>query len=124
MSRRIKLMDEERIAAVREYLDGKGSYATIAEKYGISCGRFRELVVRAKTDGIESVKIRHRNKKYSAETKLKAVTEYLGGNCSQMEICAKCHITQRAVFNEWILCYNRGKELKEHTRSEVLELIT
>ena len=79
MPRRSKLTDEERIAAVQEYLEGKGSYATIAKRYGINHERFRQMVIRAKVDGIESVKIRHRNKKYSAEIKLKAVTEYLEG---------------------------------------------
>ena len=86
MPRRSKLTDEERIAAVQEYLEGKGSYATIAKRYGIDHERFRQMVIRAKVDGIESVKIRRRNKKYSAEIKLKAVTEYLEGKCSQMEI--------------------------------------
>ena len=118
MPRRSKLTDEERIAAVQEYLEGKGSYATIAKRYGINHERFRQMVIRAKVDGIESVKIRHRNKKYSAEIKLKAVTEYLEGKCSQMEICAKYHITQDAVFRKWISCYNSGKDFKERTRSE------
>lgn len=106
MPRGSKLTDEERIAAVQEYLDGKGSYAAIARKYGINHERLRQIVIRAKTDGIEAVKIRRRNKKYSAETKLKAVTEYLEGKCSQMEICAKYHITQDTVFRKWISCYN------------------
>lgn len=118
MPRRSKLTDEERIAAVQEYLEGKGSYATIAKRYGINHERFRQMVIRAKADGIESVKIRRRNKKYSAEIKLKAVTEYLEGKYSQMEICAKYHITQDAVFRKWISCYNSGKDFKEHTRSE------
>ena len=118
MPRRSKLTDEERIAAVQEYLEGKGSYATIAKRYGINHERFRQMAIRAKADGIESVKIRRRNKKYSAEIKLKAVTEYLEGKCSQMEICAKYHITQDAVFRKWISCYNSGKDFKERTRSE------
>ena len=118
MPRRSKLTDEERIAAVQEYLEGKGSYATIAKRYGINHERFRQMVIRAKVDGIESVKIRRRNKKYTAEIKLKAVTEYLEGKCSQMEICAKYHITQDAVFRKWISCYNSGKDFKERTRSE------
>lgn len=103
---------------MQEYLDGKGSYAAIVKKYGINHERFRQMVIRAKTDGIEAVKIRHRNKKYSAETKLKAVTEYLEGKCSQMKICAKYHITQDTVFRKWISCYNSGKDFKERTRLE------
>ena len=118
MSRRSKLTDEERIAAVQEYLDGKGSYAGIAKKYGINRERFRQMVIKAKADGIEAVKIRHKNRKYSTETKLKAVTEYLEGKCSQMEICAKYHISHDEVFRRWISCYNSGKDFKERTRSE------
>ena len=118
MPRRSKLTDEERIAAVQEYLEGKGSYAAIAKRYGINHERFRQMVIRAKTEGIEAVRISSRNKKYSTEIKLKAVTEYLEGKCSQMEICAKYHITQDTVFRRWISCYNSGKDFKERTRSE------
>ena len=73
MSRRGKLSDEERIEAVQEYLEGKGSYRSIARKYGINHERFRQLVIRARTEGIEAVKTRSTNKKYSVETKIKAV---------------------------------------------------
>ena len=118
MPRRSKLTDKERIAAVQEYLEGKGSYAAIAKRYGINHERFRQMVIRAKTEGIEAVRISSRNKKYSTEIKLKAVTEYLEGKCSQMEICAKYHITQDTVFRRWISCYNSGKDFKERTRSE------
>ncbi|MBR6925339.1 MAG: transposase [Oscillospiraceae bacterium] len=36
MSRKSKLTDEERMAAVQEYLAGKGSTKAIAKKYGIN----------------------------------------------------------------------------------------
>ena len=56
MSRRGILRDEERIEAVQEYLEGKGSYRSIARKYGINYERFRQLAIREKTEGIEAVK--------------------------------------------------------------------
>lgn len=118
MSRRSKLTDEERITAVQEYLNGNGSYNSIAKKYGINYERFRQMVIRAKAEGIEAVKISRTNKRYSAETKLKAVTEYLEGKGSQVEICARYHITHDSVFRKWISCYNSGKDFKERTRSE------
>lgn len=118
MSRRSKLTDEERIAAVQEYLDGKGSYGSIAKKYGIALQTLRQKVIYAKTNGIESIRISHRNKRYSAETKVKAVTEYLKGKESQIEICRRYHIPDTRVFRRWILCYNSGKDFKERTRSE------
>lgn len=61
MSRRNKLTDEERIAAVQEYLNGEGSYSSIARKYGIDRKLLRMLVNRAQTEGIESIKIRNTN---------------------------------------------------------------
>jgi len=72
----------------------------------------------AKTDGIESVRISHTNKRYSAKTKLKAVTEYLDCKGSQLEICRRYHISDTKVFRRWISCYNSGKDFKERTRSE------
>ena len=119
MSRRSKLTDEERISAVQEYLNGEGSYRSIARKYGVDHKLLRVLVGRAQTEGIESIKIRHSNKKYSAETKIEAVQEYLAGNGSQLDICKKYHITDNNILIQWIKCYNNGKDFKkERRRSE------
>ena len=118
MTRGSKLTNEERIAAVQEYQDGKGSYRAIGEKYGVSDYVIRTLVNRAKSDGIDFVKVSRTNKKYSAEIKREAVEEYLSGKSSQYEICAKYKITSRKLLRSWISCYNSGKDFKERTRSE------
>ena len=118
MSRKWKLTKEERIAAVTEYLEGKGSYNGIARKYGIDFKTLKEMVIRAQNEGIDSL-IQSVNKKYSTEVKLKAVTEYMAGCISQIEICKKYRIKSTAVFRQWISCYNNGKDFKkERTRSE------
>ena len=44
MTRKVKLSDEERIAAVQEYLDGKGSFRSFAMKYGVSYTCIKEWV--------------------------------------------------------------------------------
>ena len=119
MSRRSKLTDEERISAVQEYLNGEGSYRSIARKYGVDHKLLRVLVGRAQTEGIESIKIRHVNRKYTVETKLAAVQEYLAGKGSQLDICKKYHITDNNLLIQWIKCYNNGKDFKkERRRSE------
>lgn len=97
MSRR-KLTDEECIAVVREYQDGKGGYSTISKKYEVSEYAIRNLVNRAKSEGIDFIKSTRTNKKYLAETKIKAVEEYLSGKSSQFEICAKYKITSRSFY--------------------------
>ena len=118
MSRRNKITDEERMSAVQEYINGEGSYRSIARKYGISYERFRQLVIRAQAEGIESIKISQTNKKYPAEIKIAAVKEYLEGKGSQVEICKKYRITNNSILIQWIKCYNNGKDFKERTRSE------
>ena len=118
MSRRSKITDEKRMAAVQEYLNGEGSYRSIAKKYGIAHERFRQLVIRAQTEGIESIKISHTNKKYTAEIKIAAVKEYLEGKGSQVEICKKYRITNDSILIQWIKCYNNGNDFRERTCSE------
>ena len=117
MSRRGILSDEERIEAVQEYLEGKGSYRSIARKYGINYERFRQLAIRAKTEGIEAVKTRSTNKKYQVETKIKAVREYMEGKYSLVEICSRYQISGHSVLIQWIKWYNSGRDFKERTRS-------
>ena len=119
MSRKPEQTDEERIMAVQEYLEGKGSYRLIARKYNISYERFRQMVIRAKSEGIESVKASNSNKKYSIKTKINAVKDYLEGKGSQVYICSKYHITGgHSLLNQWIKCYNNGKSFDKHTRLE------
>ena len=118
MSRNSKLNDEERIRAVQEYLEGNGSYKVIAGKYGLSPGRLRKLVIRAQIEGIESIRISSTNKKYSRETKIAAVQEYIYLKSSLSEVCKKYHISNDSCLLQWIKCYNSGKYFNERLRSE------
>ena len=118
MSRRGKLTDEERVAAVQEYQDGKGSFKAIGDKYGVTAYAVRSLVNRANAGGMDFVKRSRNNKKYSAGTKINAVKEYLSGKSSQFEICKKYKITSRILLQNWISWYNNGKDFKERSRSE------
>ena len=42
MSKKKSLTSEERVAAVQEYLDGKGGYKAIARKYNIGATTMKE----------------------------------------------------------------------------------
>ena len=55
---------------------------------------------------------RRKNKKYSAEFKLRAVEDYLSGGGSQREICGKYEISTHYILRQWIKCYNGHKEFK------------
>ena len=94
MARKSKLTDEERIAAVQEYLDGKGSIAEIARRHRISSTMFSQLVKRAQSEGLYSIRLSSHNKKYPKELKLQVVQEYLSGKYEDWD-------EKELVFRKW-----------------------
>ena len=54
---------------------------------------------------------RQKNKKYSAELKLKAVQDYLKGGGSLRDICHKYNIQDEKSLREWILWYNKTQSV-------------
>ena len=86
MSKKKSLTSEERVAAVQEYLDGKGGYKAIARKYNIGATTMKRMVCRAKTEGIESVAKASPYRHYTNEIKEAAVEDYLNGKGSLTEI--------------------------------------
>lgn len=101
-----KLTDEERIAAVQDVLNGNGGCKQITPKYGINHETLRSYVRLAQTEGIDAVKVQKSKRRYSVETKLKAVNDYLSLKSSQSEICAKYKIRSRSLLQRRISCYN------------------
>ena len=85
MSKKKSLTSEERVAAVQEYLDGKGGYKAIARKYNIGATTMKRMVCRAKTEGIESVAKASPYRHYTNEIKEAAVEDYLNGRILSSE---------------------------------------
>ena len=52
MSKQTKISDENRIQAVRDYFDGKGSYEAIAQRYNVSKSTILRIINKAKAGGI------------------------------------------------------------------------
>lgn len=118
MARKGKLTNKQRISAVEEYMKGEGSYGSIAKKYGINKTTLQDYVRRAKSEGIDELRISSKYKKYSIATKLSAVKEYLAGKGSLYAICTKYKISDTKTLRAWIKWYNSGKDFKEHSSSE------
>ncbi len=102
MTRKTKLTNKQRIKAVEEYLKGEGSYGSIARKYGIGKTTFRNYVRRARSEGIDVLRIGSGCKKYSKATKLSAVKDYLAGKGSLYAICTKYKISDTKLLRTWI----------------------
>ena len=111
MGRKARYSAEEKISAVQEYLDGKGSMKTIAQRLGIAFQSFKQWVKNYEAMGIDAFKTNH-NKHYSKAEKEQAVAAYLAGEGSHMEICQKFKILSTSQLKSWIKKYNGHEELK------------
>ena len=59
MGRKARYSAEEKISAVQEYLDGKGSMKTIAQRLGIAFQSFKQWIKNYEAMGIDAFKTNH-----------------------------------------------------------------
>jgi len=111
LGRKTKYSIEEKINAVKEYLDGKDSMSSISRRLGIALPSFRQWVKNYESMGTDAFMIRQ-NKHYSKAEKELAVAAYLAGEGSHMDICKKFKIHSTAQLRRWIKKYNGHEELK------------
>ena len=113
-----ELSPEEKLWAVKEYLSGKGSTYSIADKYGVSDTSIRRWVGRYKIDGEQAFHKKPLASSLSQEEKLRAVHEYLQGVLSLRDIALKYGVGDTSV-RKWIAKYNAGGDaalLPNHTK--------
>ena len=103
-----------RIDIIQKYLSGEGSYAMLAEEYGIGQTTLRDWVHRYLEHGEECFSIKRGNKSYSRAFKIKCVEAVLSGSETVNDIVAKYNISSRSVLRYWIKCYNANMELKDY----------
>lgn len=113
-----ELSPEEKLWAVKEYLSGKGSTYSIADKYGVTDTSIRRWVDRYKIDGEQAFHKKPLASSLSQEEKLRAVHEYLQGVLSLRDIALKYGVGDSSV-RKWIAKYNAGGDaalLPNHTK--------
>ena len=109
-----KFTAEEKEKIVKEYIEGKGTYGTIAKKYEIDKSAIQEWVAKYEAQGIEGLLERKKNASYSKEFKIKCIEEVLTGKGSTRQVAAKYNISTKRLLNEWIKMYNANMELKDY----------
>ena len=113
-----ELSPEEKLSAVKEYLSGKGSTYSIADKYGVTDTSIRRWVDRYKIDGEQAFPKKHLASSLLPKEKLRAVHEYLQGALSLRDTARKYGVGDTSV-RKWIVKYNVGGDeafLSNHTR--------
>ncbi|MBM6619660.1 helix-turn-helix domain-containing protein, partial [Bacillus suaedaesalsae] len=68
------------------------------------------------TFGSEGLKESSTWKRYSKEIKLLAVSDYLSGKYSLLEVVKKYEISSHSVLHEWIKKYNTHRDLKDTSK--------
>ena len=111
MSKKEKYSKEEKLDAVLEYLDGKSSMKSIADRLGIHHTSFMLWINKYKAMGADAFSSKQ-NKHFSKLEKEQAVLAYLAGEGSLMDICNKFKIHSPSQLRQWIKRYNGHEELK------------
>lgn len=102
------------LARVKEYLDGKGSYTSIASTNGIGRKTLQDWVYKYSEQGKAPFYKSAGNAHYTKEFKTQCVKAVFCGAGSVDDIVAKYNISDRKVLRRWIQRYNANKELKDY----------
>ena len=102
------------IERVNEYLNGTGSYDSIANANGISESSLRRWVSAYRHYGADAFTSSPGNKQYSKTFKISCVQMVLQGELSARECAAKFGISSDSSLRRWISEYNANRELKDY----------
>lgn len=112
MGRKNKIQPELKIQAVLEYLNGGGSYESVANKYGVTSTPFRKWIAKYKAQGEVAFISKSKNNRYSNMLKEIVAQEYLKGESSLQDIAIKYKISSQDTVSQWVLKYNSHERLK------------
>ena len=109
-----KYSTELKLQIVNSYLDGNGSYTSLAAEYGVGRKSVERWVRHYRAQGELGLISTESYSTYSAEFKVKCVEAVLSGEGSTDDIAAKYNIAHSEVLRGRILRYNANKELKDY----------
>ena len=102
------------IERVKEYLNGEGSYESIAKANGIDNETLRRWVAAYRHHGVDAFNQGIGNKHYACDFKMLCVEMVIEGKLSIAECSAKYGISDPSVLRRWISKYNANIELKDY----------
>lgn len=114
MSREGKASFEEKLDAIENYMNGIKTVGQIATTLQVSKTTVQRWIHRYQDRGVSGLRGTSKNTYYPPEIKIQAVTDYLAGKASKVEICRKYKISSYNVFQKWLKGYNGHKTTKSH----------
>ena len=105
---------EFRAKVAQEYLDGKGSYYSLADKYHVGRATIQKWVATFRIHGISAFISSNKNNTYTKAFKISCVESFYKGEGSIYNISGK-HNIYPSVLESWIKLYNTNRELKDYS---------
>lgn len=96
------------------YLNGEGSFRTLACQYGTNDRTVRTWVAKYEKYGEAAFQEKTRNSSYSSELKTKCVEMVLFGGKTIREVFLEYNISSETLLKNWIQSYNANRELKDY----------
>lgn len=112
MERKSKITFEEKLSAVKDYIEGRKSHRQLAREYNVVKSSVAKWVSLYKSMGEAGLITSTKNISYAEEVKYAAIQEYLQGTASKLDICKKYKIRSATQLSNWILKYNSHEKLK------------
>jgi transposase-like protein len=103
-----------KIEIAKSYLNGDGSYASLALKYNVGHKSVEDWVKRYREHGELGFLEKVSNSTYTSEFKEQCVVAVLNGDGSVDDIVAKYNISSRSVLLNWIKMYNANRKLEDY----------
>jgi len=101
----------EKMDLLTEYKNSNVLRTTFARNHGISPTAFKSWIMILKRDGIDGLKERKTNQKYTEKFKVKVVQAALNGQGTYEELMIKYGLRNVYQISDWIFKYNNGKSL-------------
>ena len=118
MGRKSKFTLEQKNKACLDYINGLGSFESIALNLGTHLEVVRRWYLKYKEYGSDAFIEHDTNKSYTQEFKMQIVKEYLNGTSSHANIAAK-HNISCSMVNKWVSKYfslSMGKKIQRIRR--------
>lgn len=112
MPHKTKATPEEKVVLVERCLRGELNQAQASRVAGIALESFRKWIKKYEAEGAYAFLSPNGNRVYSEELKLQAVTDYLSGGGSLLDICKRYKIRSSSILSDWIKVYNSGKDFR------------
>lgn len=114
MERKSKLSKEQKIEIVKCYIDGKGSFLSLAKKFSVGRASIDNWVRKYQKYGEAAFDPRPKNNSYTKEFKERVVQAYLNGEGSLPYLAVKYDIPSNTTIRNWLKRYNSHIEQKDY----------